>query len=294
MNPERRRCLETALGAPVRLVSERETGMSTCSARVTAGGPTIFVKWSTRPLPRQFEAEAAGLARLRAATDAIVIPRVLAFSDANDDDGDRSFLALECIEHTGPGRRRADYDELLGRGLAEIHAVTSDRGYGFELDTCCGAIAQPNGFLPGWIDFFRERRLLHKARLARARGMGRDDVASLERLAGKLDSILGSAERPALIHGDLWSGNVLVATDGRPAFIDPAAYFADREAEFGMTRLFGNFTPRVHDAYREAMPLQAGHEARAPLYVLDHLLNHFLLFGGAYGARAIAIARGFA
>ena len=91
------------------------------------------------------------------------------------------------------------------------------------------------------------------------------------------------------LHGDLWSGNFLATSRG-PALIDPAVYFGDREAEWGMMQLFGGFPEAVRAAYEEAFPLPEGWRDRLPLHQLWHVLNHHLLFGGGYGAQALRIA----
>lgn len=118
----------------------------------------------------------------------------------------------------------------------------------------------------------------------------------MNRAAALLRAVAAAAgdEPPALIHGDLWPGNVHVTAAGAPALVDPAAYFGHREAEFGMMLLFGGFGPEVFAAYEEAFPLPAGWRERAPLYTLYHVLNHFNLFGGGYALEARAIARRFA
>jgi fructosamine-3-kinase len=253
-----------------------------------ANAATFFVKWNDRPLPRQFEAEAAGLAALAASGTSLAVPRPIAFDDGGPG---RSFLVLEWLPAGGRG---PGFDEAFGRGLALLHRATDARGFGFALDGYCGATPQPNGWLPRWPGFWRERRLGHQVRLARANGLPSRDAARVDLLLERLDEWLADdREPPALIHGDLWSGNLHVAPDGRPALIDPAAYFGHREAELGMMTLMGGFARRVYDAYHEAFPLQDGWRDRNALYELYHLLNHFNLFGGGYAAQAMAIVRRF-
>jgi protein-ribulosamine 3-kinase len=243
------------------------------------------VKWNDRALTRQFEAEARGLEAMGAASTGLVVPRVAAYLDGSPGE---SYLALEYIP---PGARARDFDEQLGHGLAVLHRCTTTRGFGFDVDGACGASPQRNTFTPSWISFFREHRLGAQIEFARDRGMPQRDLTILEELAHRLAEWTADGEAPALIHGDLWAGNVFAATDGRPVLVDPAAYFADREAEFGMMRLFGGFSPRVYDAYSESSPLREGAERRIPLYSLFHVLNHYAIFGGSYGAQAIASAR---
>ena len=99
----------------------------------------------------------------------------------------------------------------------------------------------------------------------------------------RLPSLVADGAPPALIHGDLWSGNALGSTRG-PALVDPACAYADREAELGMMTLFGGFDRHCFAAYEEAFPLPAGWRERNGLYQLYHVLNHHALFGGHYGA----------
>lgn len=250
-----------------------------------AAGRTAFVKWNERPLPRQFEAEAAGLEAMAAAGTSLVIPAPIAFDDGGPG---RSFLAIDYLP---PGRRIAGFEEALGRGLAELHQATSAQGFGFELDGYCGATPQPNGWLSDWVEFYGQRRLTHQFDLARQRGLSSADCALGQKLIARLPGLLGDPEPPALIHGDLWSGNLHVAPDGRPSLIDPAAYYGHREAEIGMMELFGGFGARVYAAYEEVRPLQAGWRERVDLYSLYHVLNHYNLFGGGYGSQAMRIVR---
>ena len=262
-------------------------GCINSAATVDAAGTRYFVKWNDRPLPGQFAAEAAGLSALAESGSSLGIPRPIAWSDEGPG---RSFLVLE---HLPPGKRQPGFEQALGRGLAELHRATNDR-FGFDCEGYCGATPQPNGWLDTWREFYRERRLGHQLRLAGQRGLGRDGLAAGERLLARLDDLLADPEPPALIHGDLWSGNLHVAPDGRPALIDPAACYGHREAEFGMMLLFGGFSERVFAAYDDVFPIQPGWRERVDLYSLYHVLNHYNLFGGGYGSQAVRIMKRYA
>ncbi|HNE29026.1 MAG TPA: fructosamine kinase family protein, partial [Saprospiraceae bacterium] len=89
-------------------------------------------------------------------------------------------------------------------------------------------------------------------------------------------------EAPALIHGDLWSGNFLCNTDGEPVLIDPSAAFAHREMDLAMARLFGGFDPAFFAAYERAWPLEPGFVERLGIYQLYYLMVHLNLFGEGY------------
>ena len=63
--------------------------------------------------------------------------------------------------------------------------------------------------------------------------------------------------KPALIHGDLWSGNAASTStpDGAiPVIFDPATYYGDREADIAMTYLFGGFGADFYKGYEDEWP----------------------------------------
>lgn len=261
-------------------------GCINSAALWSRGAERVFVKWNERPLPGQFEAEAAGLEALRASASGLVVPAPLAWSDEGPG---RSFLALEYVPE---GRRQADFDEALGRGLAALHRQSDPRGFGFTRDGYCGATPQPNAWRGTWLEFYGELRLEHQLRLAQARGLGASALSDGARLVERLGELIGPPEPSALIHGDLWSGNLHTSPQGQPGLVDPAAYYGHREAELGMMVLFGGFggtSGRVFSAYDEAYPLAPGWRERLELYTLYHVLNHYVLFGGSYGAQAAQI-----
>ena len=113
-----------------------------------------------------------------------------------------------------------------------------------------------------------------------------------EKLVSRMPDLLVHQTMPSLIHGDLWSGNYLYTSEG-PALIDPACYYADREMELGMMKLFGGFSSKVWQAYQYEFPLPERWQQRIRLYQLYHLLNHYLLFGGSYGEQALEIAKAY-
>jgi fructosamine-3-kinase len=244
-----------------------------------------FAKWNDDCAPDLFVSEAAGLRALREAGGSLRIPEVLV---AREPAADRPAFIL--MEYLAPGSGRAGDDEALGRGLAQIHARPS-AAFGFPVTTYCGPTAQDNREAGSWSEFYAERRLRPLlARLDEEGRLGRSERSVFDRLVDRVPSLVAAEARPALIHGDLWSGNVLATAHG-PALVDPACAACDPELEFGITTLFGGFSERFFAAYHEALALPAGWRERNPLYQLYHLLNHQLIFGGHYGAEALQVAR---
>lgn len=275
---------------PVQLVRARPVsgGCINEAQVVETSAGRFFIKSNALPVTGLFSAEAAGLTALAASNGSLVIPEVIAFEDPTPDAP--GWIALEYLE---PGPRPADFDEALGRGLAELHAQSAE-SFGFAQDTFCGTTRQPNRTRESWVDFYREQRLEHQLRVGSEAGRYRpEDRAVFGRLFDRLDNLLEDCEPPALLHGDLWSGNLHASPTGQPALIDPATYFGHREAEMGMMTLFGGFSGTVYAAYEEVRPLAPGWRKRNALYTLYHVMNHATLFGGGYASQAVGIARRF-
>jgi len=244
------------------------------AARVFSSEGVFFVKWNQTPESNtMFEVEARGLNLLRK-TDALFIPRVIGYGQQLD----KAYLILEFIES---GQLRKNYWESLGQSLALLHSHTQPK-FGLAFDNYIGSLPQSNTPTANGFDFFFDQRLLPQAGMALYKGLLPKEVYdALHRLRERLPDLLPS-ERPALLHGDLWSGNVLVTEDGQPALIDPAVYYGFREADLAFTKLFGGFDQRFYDAYDEAFPLEDGFDDRVPIYNLYPLLVHTNLFGSGY------------
>ncbi|CAA7618564.1 Fructosamine kinase [Magnetospirillum sp. LM-5] len=167
--------------------------------------------------------------------------------------------------------------------LADLHG-TSWHSFGLERDTVIGGLPQVNTATHRWLDFFRDHRLLAMARMALDSGrLPAETMHRIEILAARLPSWVEEPAQPALLHGDCWSGNILVK-DGRiAAFIDPAIYYGHPEIELAFGTMFGTFDESFFRRYGEIRPIAPGFwEERRELYLLYPLLVHVRLFGGSY------------
>ena len=161
----------------------------------------------------------------------------------------------------------------LGTALRRLHGETGD-SYGWEDDYAFGPVAIPNAPMTDWPGFWAERRLLQgldslPAPLARR----------VERLAAGLGERLPARPPAALLHGDLWAGNLLFSPEGNAALIDPACYRGDGEVDLAMLGMFGRPDPAVFEGYG---PLAPGAEERRPVYRLWPALVHLRLFGRGF------------
>lgn len=283
------RALADALGKPVAIRSRTPlAGGSICrTERIeTSAGPFVLKSLTGAVPSALFEAEAHGLRTLESSGTSLTIPRVWAHSTTAP--------AFIVMEHLASGRRVGDFDQRLGAGLAALHRATATR-FGFDTDNFCGLTRQINSWREHWVEFYRDQRLGPQiARASHAGLLSKSDTMQCHRLLDKLGHwVAEPAEGPALIHGDLWSGNLHVDAAGCPALIDPAVSYAHREAELGMMTLFSGFPGRVFDAYDEALPLEPGWRDRQALYQLYHLLNHLNLFGMGYRGQVMDVVRRF-
>lgn len=202
--------------------------------------------------------EADGLGALAEA--GAPVPAVVAIGD--------DLLVLEHVD--GP----ADWS-ALGRALAGLHRCTGET-FGWHLDNLIGRLPQRNDVSYDWPVFYAEQRI--RPHLD-APALPADVRERLEQaLDGALQRLLDHDALPSLVHGDLWSGNVV---DGR-WLIDPAVHRADREFELAFMDLFGGLPSALWDAYLTAWPLDDGWQRRRPALQLYHLLVHVGHFGAAY------------
>ena len=249
-----------------------------------SNGKKVFLKSNSIRNSRFFITESHGLQALRS-TGAIGVPEVL--GAGTDERREIAFLLLEYIDSAS---RVKDYWEIFGHQLAKMHRADcrlsikqtdGHEGFGFSEDNYIGASPQKNSPKESWIDFYRECRLLPQIEMADAffdPGMRKKFI----RLLDHLDSYLREPEFASILHGDLWSGNVLCGNDGKAWILDPAAYIGDFETDLAMTQLFGSFPGAFYSAYNEINPIDESYSDRRNIYHLYHLLNHLNLFGRTY------------
>lgn len=265
-----------------RLRDTRESVGGGCinqSLRVRGEVRDFFVKTNTASGLAMFEAESAGLREL-AASHSVRVPEPICCGVA---DG-HAYLVMEFLDFARQGDAA-----LLGRQLAAMHRV-SRKDFGWDRDNTIGSTPQINTPHADWVKFWRERRLRFQFDLARDNGCSGSLSRHGEKLLDRLDSFFsGYRPQPALLHGDLWSGNHDYLQNGPPVIFDPAVYYGDREADIAMTELFGGFSADFYAGYREAWPLDAGYDVRKHLYNLYHVLNHFNMFGGSYQGQALQL-----
>ena len=195
--------------------------------------------------------------------------------------GSGTLLLMEFVE--GSSRFSEGAERHAAELLASLHGITAG-AYGHERDTLIGSLDQPNPQTDDWVEFFREQRLIYLARVAYDGGrLPVEDLRRVEHLADRLEGLIGEPNPPSLIHGDVWSANVLAKGDRITAFLDPALYYADPEIELAFISLFNSFGDTFLERYAEIRGIDGRFfETRRDLYNLYPLLVHVYFFGGGY------------
>lgn len=265
-------------GQPFEAKHQRSVGGGSINQAyvVSDGAQAYFVKLNQASQVAMFEAEALGLREIWQ-TKTIRVPKPITWGVA----GHSAYIALEWFD-LGYGDHSSW--ETMGRNLAAMHRVTSEQGFGWVQNNTIGSTPQINTWMDNWVEFFVEQRLGYQFQLAQRKG-GR--FPQQERLLAAIPEMLAEYRpQPALVHGDLWTGNAAITQVGEPIIFDPAVYYGDREVDLAMSQLFGSFPTQFYSAYNNAFPLEPGYKKRKILYNLYHIINHFNLFGGSYQAQA--------
>ncbi|WP_269603556.1 fructosamine kinase family protein [Prochlorococcus marinus] len=197
-----------------------------------------------------------------------------------------SILFLEWID------LKQSQQNLLGKGLALLHKSSSEwspKKFGWEKEGFIGSSTQIRGWDNSWGEFFVNYRLRPQLIKAKAWGVRVDDYEDVLRY---LSSYLNDHDpRISIVHGDLWSGNCGSTRNGLGSLYDPASYWADREVDISMTKLFGGFNRDFYQGYEEIWPLDKFSKDRTDIYNLYHLLNHANIFGGSYKENSLKILK---
>jgi fructosamine-3-kinase len=180
-------------------------------------------------------------------------------------------LLLEHIDNDGVFSVRAWAD--AGAAVRALHGRTGD-SFGWPVDYAIGTVTFDNRETGDWPLFWGEQRLIATASL-----LDRPWRERVERLAARLADLLPARPPPALLHGDLWTGNILVRDGRLVGLVDPACYHGDAEVDLAMLDLFSPPPEEFRDAYGA---LEPGWRERRPVYQLFPALVHVRLWGAGY------------
>jgi aminoglycoside phosphotransferase (APT) family kinase protein len=209
--------VRSALGVAVAACIELGGGgfASVWRVSLTAGG-SVVVKVGPHPdVPLlgyesvMVRAEAEYLRLVEAGADAVPVPRVLRHGEGGPVAGEWLITTwlpgtpLPELANDHPGLDDGSARRDLGAAVAAIHRITGDR-YGYTGNRPQGAtwLGAFSAIMESLLQDAVSWRVELPSPPARVR-------AEVDRAAG----VLAAVRRPALLHFDLWDGNVLVAPD---------------------------------------------------------------------------------
>ena len=261
-------------------------------------GRQCFVKMNRRLSLDMFRQDASALRILGQANAAVSSGLRVPAPLCHGVDGDHAFLMIEYLPPAVASNR---YWQALGRGLAMMHQGVTKNLFGFDDDNYIGSSKQRNSWAASWPGFFAQYRLKPQLDQAKRQGLASDELCkAVESIIKRIETLVPRIATASLVHGDLWSGNVLPVASRvgvgaeSPAIIDPATYYGDSRVDLAMTELFGGFPDEFYAAYREIRDVGNEYNHLKDLYNLYHLLNHLNIMGREYAADALVIARAYA
>uniref|UniRef100_A0A8C3PN18 protein-ribulosamine 3-kinase n=1 Tax=Calidris pygmaea TaxID=425635 RepID=A0A8C3PN18_9CHAR len=268
----------------------------------------VYVKSNSKAEARRmFEGEMASLETILK-TQTIKVPKPIKVIDLP---GGNTLFVMEHLEMRGLNRHSAK----LGTQLADLHLHNQQLGeklkkeestvgkgqgqmevqfvdqFGFHTVTCCGYLPQVNDWQNDWVTFFAKQRIQPQMDMIEKNSGDREARELWAQLQLKIPSLFCDVEIvPALLHGDLWGGNV-AEDDSGPIIFDPASFYGHSEYELAIAGMFGGFSSSFYSAYHSKIPKAAGFEKRLKLYQLFHYMNHWNHFGTGYRGSSLNIMR---
>ncbi|XP_068888354.1 fructosamine-3-kinase [Aphelocoma coerulescens] len=268
----------------------------------------VFVKINHKPQARKmFEGEMASLEAIRK-TKIVRVPQPIKVIDLP---GGGAMFAMEYLKM----KHLNKYSSKLGEQIAELHLYNQKLGeklrtegsrigkgaghsesqfvdrFGFHTATCCGYIPQVNEWQSDWPSFFIRHRLQAQLDLIEKDYGDREARELWSQLKPKIPEMFCDVEIvPALLHGDLWAGNV-AEDDSGPIIFDPASFYGHSEFELAIAGMFGGFSSSFFSAYHSIIPKAPGFEKRNKLYQLFNYINHWNHFGTGYRGSTLNMMR---
>lgn len=206
----------------------------------------------------------------------ITAPRVIASGEVDND----AYLVISYLDEGSRGSQ-AELAEMV----AKLHKYENPNGkFGFNHPHGGRDTSFSNAWSETWAEMILDQRLDGLRDQLFEMGLwDENDISRYEKARKVIVAELNNHESsPSLLHGDLWGGNYMFLSDGRPALFDPSPLYGDREFDIGITTVFGGFSEEFYEKYNELYPLEPGYELRLEFYRLYLYMVHLVKFGRTY------------
>ncbi|KAM4665235.1 ketosamine-3-kinase-like [Discoglossus pictus] len=268
----------------------------------------LFVKINHKSEARKmFQGEMASLEAINQ-TDTVKVPKPV---KVIDQPGGGAMLVMEHLDMRSLNRHSAKLGEQLadlhlhnqklqeklakesgtvGKGSGQSDVQYIDK-FGFHTVTCCGYLPLVNDWQDDWVTFYTRQRLQTQLDMIEKSTGDREARELWAQLQLKIPDLFTGIEIvPALLHGDLWGGNV-AELESEPVIFDPAAFYGHSDFELAIAGMFGGFGGSFYSAYHTKIPKSPEFDKRMKLYQLFHYLNHWNHFGSGYRGSSLSIMR---
>uniref|UniRef100_A0A3P8VI10 protein-ribulosamine 3-kinase n=1 Tax=Cynoglossus semilaevis TaxID=244447 RepID=A0A3P8VI10_CYNSE len=251
----------------------------------------VFVKINHKSeAKRMFDGEKASLEAILK-TETIKVPKPIKVIEL---DKGGCVLVMEHLDM----RHLTKYSIQLGEKLADLHLHNkrlleklSTEQQTVGISVCLTLSFQMNEWKDDWVTFFSQQRLQYQLSVLESTYGDREARELWAQLQLKIPQFFKDVEIiPALLHGDLWGGNVAECAEG-PVIFDPASFYGHSEFELSISKMFGGFDESFFTAYHTKIPQASGFANRNQLYQLFHYVNHWNHFGGGYRGSSIRIMK---
>jgi fructosamine-3-kinase len=163
----------------------------------------------------------------------------------------------------------------IAEDVAELHRATA-KGF--------GGVELPEPERRDWPSFWLQR---FDAAVAQASESTAVDPRLLERICTVrpgLPALLQIGGTATLTHYDIWSGNIMVDTDGGAVrvsgYLDGPGFWADPVRELSFAEMFGIADALFYQVYTSVHALPEGWRTRRDLYNLKMHLKHIMMYPG--------------
>ncbi|KON78564.1 fructosamine kinase family protein [Leptospira kirschneri] len=191
-------------------------------------------------------------------------------------------LVMDYIESGSVSTARED----LIRSLKLLYRKDSN-SWGWKRNNFIGTLSQKNQWYSSFEKFFWESRLSTQLNLALSRKLiTTKDAENVKEVFQKFTEEWSlNQSNPRLIHGDLWSGNILTGKNGHSYLIDPSISFSHPEQDLAMLNLFGsslNLKEMQRILSYCGIENPEHFKDRIPFWQMYPVLVHINLFGPSY------------
>ena len=254
------------------------------------GGHRAVLKMSPHRVDLTYAAQRADLELLREV--GLPVPRVWACETATLD-SPHSYLLMEYMPGTSLADARTKFSPEQSESVqthladlvAQLHARTGDHFRPSAADT--------KKTFADWSTCFADAQSPMLADFHRAAPLPPKSMKLVRRVHDRLADLLAHADKPRLIHGDLWAGNILTDGSRVTAILDPRCRYAHAEQELAYLELFKTTTATFRKRYAKTFRLdERYHACRRAIYQLYALIGQWCLFGKRHTPAVLAHLEG--